>query len=330
MEEQVRRVSEKLRGQYATAIVDKEPKTISELRDVCRRVEAAADLKRAASDFKQLSFKQSTTQPRQNVTPRNDKEKPSCSRCWRNNHSIADCAAKTHFDGRSKMSPLVSKKSVKTLAVFEDDDLLESEEARHPDENESEEEDNDDVQVECLMVNHQAIAKPTITISCNGIDVVAVIDTGAARTVVSEHLTKENDWVIKPCRLPMSVADNKLFVVGTCKLPLKIVIDNIAKTKTHQVVVVRSLATQMLLGADLIAIFKINIDLAANSFTFSDTAPTRITLPGSNEDVAVGRDLSNAQYNQIIEIVKEHAKAFSLAGELGLSRRGEHKIDIVP
>lgn len=48
-EDQVSNIKEKLKPEYATAIVENDPETVDELRDICRRVEAARDLRKLST-----------------------------------------------------------------------------------------------------------------------------------------------------------------------------------------------------------------------------------------------------------------------------------------
>lgn len=92
--EQVHRISEKLRPDYASAIVDKEPTTVDALRDVCRKVEAAADLRRSTNN--PINQNNSTKKLPKKM---NNFQKKACNRCGRNNHNAEECFASKHIKG---------------------------------------------------------------------------------------------------------------------------------------------------------------------------------------------------------------------------------------
>lgn len=114
--EQIGRITEKLRPEFARTIVENDPSTVDQLRDLCRKVEAARDLDRAATTnaFKPKGPPRTFTDKAHNDGQVSRKSPAkACHRCGRNNHLVKDCRARTKLDG-SMLPPPVSAPPTKS------------------------------------------------------------------------------------------------------------------------------------------------------------------------------------------------------------------------
>lgn len=257
--EEVDKISEKLRADYAAAIVDKEPQTVEELRNICRKVEAAADLRRASIannrvDNGNKNLRNRFQPPRskgKEQSSQNNKER-KCFRCNRNNHLVKDCRAMTKLDGTTipeeRKAP-VTKKAIRSISAIAD-----------------EKEDEQEVRVLCGAIltsmdkNQNNMLAQYVT--CNGIPIKAIVDSGAWMTVIDEKLARNNNWSIaKTTKQAIGAGSQPLIIVGEAKLEISLIINGIKKIKFHTCLIVRDLATPMLLGADLLVSFDIVVDL---------------------------------------------------------------------
>lgn len=82
--EQVTAIAEKMRGEYAMAIIDKEPNSVEDLRSICRKVEAANDLKRSSSvntNNRSIPSRPKQYGPKESQTSKSKNSNvPTCSR----------------------------------------------------------------------------------------------------------------------------------------------------------------------------------------------------------------------------------------------------------
>lgn len=284
--DQVSNITEKLRAEYATAVVDGDPDTVDELRDICRKVEAAHDLKKAAyasastkssdqsNKFKSkrpfIAFQNTKTTGNNVKAPTNNKSAPtsklSCHRCGRNNHFIRDCRATTKIDG-TKLGPKTSIPKAKVNAVVAKQKT--NTETKH-DESDSEVE----ITINTIIANTKTNGQPSnwlsIPLICNDVTCSAVLDSGAQRSVVSEELVKQHGWKVdKQMTVRLSGPNNSpLEVVGSVVIDTRLTINNITKRKKCRWVVARGLATPMLMGADIIIDFHIITDLRKKRIAF--------------------------------------------------------------
>ena len=104
---------------------------------------------------------------------------------------------------------------------------------------------------------------------CNEVEVNAVVDTGAYVSVMDEDIVKRFKWKIDGVGTPLAGADgNSLVSKGSTLVQVILQIGKVKKSKEHRVVVVKDLATPMLLGLELLREFKICIDIANMKLVF--------------------------------------------------------------
>jgi len=127
---------------YHRSISERNPTTMADLRDLCRKVEQGIDSIKAFQTRQKAKYPSKTPKshnsdakpeqtkkknPNQKKKYSNDKAK--CFRCDRNNHTLDDCRAKTKLDssiieGSKSPSKSVPQK-VKQITEDTDDDGIE-------------------------------------------------------------------------------------------------------------------------------------------------------------------------------------------------------------
>lgn len=359
--EQVARVSEKLKAMYATAIVDKDPETIAELRDVCRRVEAAMDLRRVANETGRTQRPQlSRVSTNKEDSPRNasinDNQRPwrpiqerrSCFRCGRNNHLLKNCRARTHFNGsplqdQEKSTSMKANVNAVETKVPENDEYgaLVEDTVIEPVlfDDDSVEESLNAIAVTGVLNSSKKLLKRPLQL--DGTTTTALIDTGAEVTVAVEELAKKLKWKLSPSKKEIVGADKKpLIVKGQYTTLVSLTLQGIRRSVKHVVFVVEKLAENFILGSDLIRIMSIRIDLANDNLDYGPlvklnevnniTSQDRdyINLPNSKEKVGISNTIAEHQKSQLTKLIINHAIAFSLNGEIGCAVGVEHDIEL--
>ena len=123
---------------------------------------------------------------------------------------------------------------------------------------------------------------------CNGVELNAVVDTGAYVTVMDESIVDHFKWKIDGAGTPLAGANgNKLVSRGSTLVNVELQIGNVKKLKQHRICVVQNLTTLMLLGLELLREFKVCVDTANLKLVFvkdnvkagTKTCSKEVTIP---------------------------------------------------
>lgn len=106
-------------------------------------------------------------------------------------------------------------------------------------------------------------------ITCNDVEINAIVDTGAYVSVIDESIVEHFKWATAGPPMSLVGADGKpLKSKGTITLNLELKIGNITKRKKHTLAIVTNLTAPMLIGLELLRVFKICIDTNNSRLTF--------------------------------------------------------------
>ena len=249
--EQVDRIAEKLRGEFAPMISDKEPQTIDELTQCCRKVEAAKDIQRAIvqttnQQERQLNSHKSKPAARRYTNITNSQQGvtiKTCHRCGRRTHLKSFCIPKTRIAGSRLIHTHLSKKNKNATRPKAVSVVIDAGE---------DEEEEDEVNVESLVaVIDSGSALLRQELICNKVPVNALVDTGSKHTIISEKLAAENQWSISSGSKSLIGANGKsLHVCGYIRMDIELTLGYTKKTKKHKVILPRGLHGSMLMGTD--------------------------------------------------------------------------------
>ena len=279
-EEMVTHITKKLRPMYLRSISERNPTTIAELRDLCRRVEQGIDSIKA---FESRNKAKQASSPKAKGHDKHDKKKndsdstkkknfsakTKCTRCDRNNHTVENCRARTKLDGStledSKSIPKVKQITEEVEATVDPVHTI-----RHV----------------CSMVAEQPIdSLINQELVCNGITVRATVDTGASASIINEQLASKLGCRIRPTtRRLAAVNGNELQVIGSSKFVVEMKVGNKTKWKEHTVLVVRGLDTPMIVGLDYLQPVGAVIDLSNRKVSFKpDKCGKGVYVPRETE-----------------------------------------------
>lgn len=102
-------------------------------------------------------------------------------------------------------------------------------------------------------------------IQCEGHDIEAIIDTGAFASVISLKEAEKYNFQLKPTEENLChAAGEQLDVVGEVMVNVSITIGTKTMATTHNLVVVRNFCAPMVLGIELMRIFKLTVDVCAD------------------------------------------------------------------
>lgn len=276
-QEQKRRIIPRLRPEYKTWVNYASPKTVTELRECCVRVEAGFNRdnhEEKSNDDKTQNEKEKS--PGSGGTSDQKKTNPKCYRCERLGHVAKHCRANKKADGSPcNPKPDKSKRPVNSV----------SEEVKEPAEVltvkhvcsvfGSEDWEDEDQKV---MVNHQP--KPTNLVvgggkllqqevKVNGETMRALIDTGASVSVINYDVVKEKSWTPnKPIPELVGADGGQLKSIGGLIVDLEMKLGRTTKKTSTNVAVVAGLAMPLLLGLRILAKLEVVIDVAEAKLSF--------------------------------------------------------------
>lgn len=218
----VERVTEKLRPKYRKIICEKEPKTLRELRDVCRRLEAGLEACRDhQSGNKQTQDNRSNqrnnnpnsrprTSQETNQEKSNKQEKDVslvCSRCDYKGHKSNQCYAKKKRDGtilpNVKNAVLSRPEGDREFFIEQTSDDEGVITIQHP------------PNCAAILVNNASTSVYTPSmqkeIRCNGISILGIVDTGGQVSLISSSTVSEHNFPISNNTMDLLSADGKIF-----------------------------------------------------------------------------------------------------------------------
>lgn len=299
--ELIRQITMKLRHEYQNWVAHDGPTTMEELKECCQKVEQGLEACKLVSpnegprpnNFNKSSPRGNRFQGGKPGKGNRNGDKPQgnnndkkggrkCYKCQRTNHEAKDCFAKTKLDGSAITNNPTSKQKVNAITAQQS------------------------VNGQVLtvrrvnMIKHLAQQKLDLgridrfvnrlgllvssqrdlihhEISCNGVKVSCMCDSGSFTTVIDSKVVLENGWKLGPIIEPLSGAGGEpLKCVGSVELDIEITINKISKSTRHVVSVVSDLAEPMILGLELMDMFDIVISAKKKRILFEPSS----TRPG--------------------------------------------------
>lgn len=247
--EQVRNIQDKVRNEFKQWISFFEPQTVDQIKKCCMKVEINID-------YNKLHKKKENLPKTKKVDSSNKGKK--CYRCGRANHVSPGCKAKWHVDGtiiKDKTPTRTDKKQVNKTANKVCNCTIDH--------------DEDVVVVSRVnavkLIDNKSDKAIRHKISCNGIEYIALIDTGSAATILSEDAADKLKIKIEPRSESLVGAGGEpLGCLGTATVKLEIVIGKIKKAINLKVVIAKKIKEPMLVDLivliDLISLFVAHID----------------------------------------------------------------------
>lgn len=121
-----------------------------------------------------------------------------------------------------------------------------------------------------LLTDDQA--KPLInhSVTCNGTEIEATIDTGSQLTLVNAEIASNNNWNINNTDQELRAANgDNIPVIGKSIITIAMDIDQIEKKIDHPVIIAAGLPAKAILGLDLLEKLKISVDISNRRLSFA-------------------------------------------------------------
>lgn len=294
--EAIDKITDKLRPEIINGLGLTEPLTIEELvrlttqiEDKIRRV-AERIKKSIAQESNKNNMATNQQKPRDENDATNSKNKPSnsyndadkktqikCYRCDGFGHIGKDCTATETVNGGPIKLP--KQKPIQLDAVVNAiqprlnfNRLVSTIDKIHAIEVTENDDNRDVASVSGPPVSHSKSLPSKLlfqTISCNGVKVAGLIDTGSFHSVIDEQIVRENKWVIEsPAPILGAAGNNPLRCVGTCEIEVELTINNRTRSAKLHFAIVTNLGTKLLIGLEFISIFRLIIDTESRQIYF--------------------------------------------------------------
>lgn len=126
----------------------------------------------------------------------------------------------------------------------------------------------------------------------NGVDIRAIVDTGAYVTVISNKVAREQSWATKGPAPRLVGAGNTISTRRVVELELSITLGRTTKTAKVEVILVSNLSGEMLLVPQLMKALMICIDSAESKLSFKKESTLSglriakdVTLPARSDGI---------------------------------------------
>lgn len=168
--------------------------------------------------------------------------------------------------------------------------------------------------------------RPYLSINIEGIPLVALLDSGAARTVIGE----KGLWILGKIQAKIQTIKNKFVetadegrheVVGQCRLAISLE----GRTREITILVVPSLNQTLILGIDFWTRMQIITDMTNRTWEFLEST-TRIASIDDNVNGLLSEDHLSAEQKQRLKVFLDEQFGRSICA-LGRTDKIEHVID---
>lgn len=280
-DELVEMVKIKLRPAYQEKLTMFVISTLEELNEKCLQIEAGMEAA-ATKEVRRFERKRDDNRGERSKKTRNDRPKGdkskmkdlTCYKCDRKGHIATNCRCKTKADG----SPCNKKpyaKSERSVNV-----VKESEDSSHANTKEESQQERPQPIVTirqagktAVPIQHACCVAPMLVgggnllickVRVNEKEVEAIVDTGAFVSVIDGNIAEANSWSMEHSKTKLVHAGGEeMHCMGETQAKIEVCVGKRSKFATHNLVVVKNLCAQMLLGIELIRSLGIRIDVSA-------------------------------------------------------------------
>lgn len=278
-DELVEVIRSKLRDEYQEKLVLTNTYTIEQLNDACLKIEASIELSKAGKNSKSgPGFRSKRSDAGSNKEPgaaskgsgpkfqsRSPKSKEggqtpkkdgvrTCYKCDRKGHVSADCRASTKWNGEPLNVKPTSKVNVigQTASSPSKAEIVSKIRAAGSNSIST-------VQVNSLNeINQTLITHP---VNINGVELQALIDTGAFVSVINHQIVVEQGWLAKKSKMQLiHAAGEKLDCIGEIETDVEITIGAKSLATKYKFLIVKNLCASVLVGLELMKKFKLTIN----------------------------------------------------------------------
>lgn len=258
-EEAVEKITDKMRPEIMSGLALHKPETIEELVDLASRIESkekrigervyrANNYTRYKPEYNRMYEKQVSTSSNGENNDEMHEARPTvkCYKCNRLGHISRDCRATHTIVGKPPRERKIHTRTGESVNAIQyseprlefnrtatTSDTIhtiahtETKKVHGP-------KTVSDVHVsfsESIPSSRQLLYQ---TLSCNGVKVVGMIDTGSYHSVVDEEVAQENGWTIEG-RAPVlgAAGNNPLECIGACKLKIELTINKRTRSVRH-------------------------------------------------------------------------------------------------
>ena len=250
--------------------------TIEQLNDACLKIEASFEPKTKDqsnsnhkkgrnSDLKQSKEKKQERRRDDKKNERADKGTYSCYRCERKGHVAKFCKAKSKPNG-DPCNPKPNKKEETVGSIGQEEQNVEEAKTQTPSTSHVANKiraagSNSINTVQINNINKPLKSLITHKVICNGLEVEAQIDTGAAVSVIHYELVARNQWKMKKSSMQLiHAAGDRMGCEGEIEAEIEITIGQKSMSTRYTFQVVKNLCAPILVVLELMKTFKVIIN----------------------------------------------------------------------
>lgn len=307
----VRKLKFKLQSHYQDKIIGQKPTTIEELNDLCREIEDRLEINKIRNNNSFKRFDGNKEKSKKSQFPRRPKnanptKKKGFVKTRGEEKKDLDARGKlfcTHCEkeGHTEMYCWAKKNQTKKVAV--------SKEQRHSNQDDESPPEVNIIKSVCSVVASSAEGLTdciTHPIQLNGVEILAMIDTGSKLSIIREDVANKLNLEIDKTTINLVGADgNKLNCLGTSQVTISVKIGQTTKIIKIKVAVIQKLCVEILLGHQALAWLAIIVSPAGKCIRFEEEKSgirtiTAVSIPPRSQRVLTVRVDSHTQVGSLV------------------------------
>lgn len=283
-EEKVELILEKLSPEFQDRLSLIRPRSIMQLNDYCLKIEQGVRASQSAAKRLDRNKEKPKINPARPGKPLQDDQhrkkesinrpaKPNvkCNRCDRLGHVADKCFSSAKEDG-SKLDPKTAAPKPPKKRNVNATTSSAAEVTSSPSPLQPAEKSGPVVQIRrvCTL---DAFSDKTISypVKLDQANITAMLDSGAQVSAISEDLALQNHWKPMQDSTQLNAADNRrISHLGKLNLEVEVQIGNVVKSARFDLLVIKGLVNEAVLGMDVLSTLKICASFGTHTISFED------------------------------------------------------------